>query len=232
MGTDSAAQKKVMFKKLFLKNNIRMRMTGDSISDRMANEIKKSNYLFRKYSNGYLFNHGIAGSKLANYTTGDYASWNPLSAVSRSYDSSPNKFDITNCDILWIWAGVNDLTSDVPLGTTSSTDVNTIAGAMNIIIENYASRNPNMKVVFVTPNANPYKEVTPNGVGLFLSDIINHIKLVASTNGYYCFDLAAVCDITDANKATVLPDEIHPTDPKLESWTPLFADYLESVNLI
>lgn len=225
MATDTIAQQTKIYKDITLNKLKYVIMTGDSIAYRFSLESNLSNYDYRKSINQYLFTQSISGSNLANFTGGDSSTWNPLSVVTRSTLGATNIFDITNCDLLIVWAGYNDRGDNIPLGATNSVDPLTYAGAINLTVSNYASRKPGMKIMFVTPNANPYAEVN-NGIGLKLSDYIAHCKAVCSANGYYCFDLAAVCGITDANKATVLPDEIHPIQSWLEMWAPLFTSFI------
>lgn len=229
MATDTAAQQLKMFKSIALNKLKYVIMTGDSIAYRLSLETNNSNYYYRKNGNQYLFTTAVSGSNMANFTGGDSATWNPYSVATRSAVGATNIFDVKNCDLLIIWAGFNDKNDNIPLGSVSSTDSLTIAGAMRNSVANYQSRNPLMKIMFITPNANPYE--TNNALGLNIVDYRNHIIAVSADMGIPCFDLYDVCGITDANKATALPDAIHPSSAFLESWSPLITTFI-STNVV
>lgn len=224
---DTAAQKKIIFQKLFCKDRKNIIMTGDSIAYRLSLEGNKSNYLFRKTSGHYLFTSAFSGSKMGNYTTGDFASWNPWSFVTRSDSAATNAFDVTNCDLLIVWAGFNDKNTPIALGTNTSTDSNTYAGAIRNGITNYQARNPNMVIMFITPNANPYEVNNANG-----KNIVDYRDMVISVCGLLnipVYDEYSLCGITDANKGTTIdPDHIHPVSATLEGWAPEQAAYILS----
>ena len=200
-------------------------MTGDSIASAMSQEVNKSNYLWRRASGHYLFHAAFSGSTIANYTTGDFASWNPWSFVTRSAVGATNIIDVSNCDLLIVWAGFNDKNKPIPLGTNVSTDSNTFAGAIRNGILNYQARNPNMKIMFITPSANPYQ--TNNALGNSLADFKDKIISVCGLMGIPVYDEYTLCGITDANKATYIDvDQIHPYATSHQIWAPQQAAFV------
>jgi hypothetical protein len=222
--TDTQAQQTKIYKDLVLNKKKYVIMTGDSIAYRLSLETNFSNYFYRLNANEYLFTTAVSGSNMANFTGGDSATWNPLSVVTRSAVGATNIFDIKNTDLLMVWAGFNDKNDNVPLGAIDSNDPLTYAGAIRNAVVNYQARKPDMEIMFITPNANPYE--VNNALGINIIDYRNHMISVCANIGIPCFDLYAVCGITDANKATALPDQIHPSSAFLESWSPLIATFV------
>lgn len=223
MPLDTATQKKQMFKQVTLEKVRYSRMTGDSIANGFAIENNLSNYLFRKNAVSYLINNSFGGSAVANYGSGV---WDPHSFVSKSSDTSPNKFTVTNTDVLLVFAGYNDWVNDVPIGAAGSSNSSEFCGAINNGIVNYLSRNSAIKVMFITVNNNPYKG--NNGLGLSLNDYRNGAIAACANSNVPCFDLypEGVSGITDANKATALPDQTHPAAAWHQMWAPLFAGFV------
>lgn len=221
---DTLTQRTQFFKRIELKNKKYCIMDGDSIAYRLSLETNRSNYLYRKPTDKYLYTKAVSGANLANFTGGDSATWNPLSVVTKSNSAEVNSYDIKNCDILFVWAGFNDKNDNVPLGATNSTDSLTYAGAINNTVTNYLSRKSDIRIVFITPTANPYE--VNNSLGLNILDYRNHMIATCAANGYDCFDLYAVCGITDENKAVALPDLIHPSSAFLETFAGLIANFI------
>lgn len=224
MALDTATQKTSVYKSLFLKKVKYAIMTGDSIAVAFSTEVNTSNYLYRSDANQYLFNQAVAGSNIANFSGGDSETWNPLSFVGRSAVDAVNVFDVTNADVLLVWGSFNDKGDNIPLGSPGSVDPLTFEGAIRTGVANYAARKSNLQLMFITPNANPYE--TANSLGLLLTDYRQRMIDVCAALGIPCFDLYPVCGITDENKATALPDQIHPTAAFHQMWAPLFADFV------
>lgn len=226
MALDTETQKTQMYKRAHLRNMKYGIMTGDSIASAFVTEANKSNYLYRDDIGHYLFTKAVGGTDLGNYTGLDDDVWNPFSFVSRSAAGATNSFNVANADYLLVWAGFNDLDDEVPLGAIDSVDPFTIAGAIRTGVENYLSRKPDLQIFFITPTANPYQ--VANGIGVTLDAIRQHVIDVCADLGIPCYDLYAVCGITDENKATALPDQIHPTAAFHETWAPMIVDFVEA----
>lgn len=211
MATDTQAQRTRIFKDLFCKGIKYGIMTGDSIAHALAVESNNSNYIFRSEINQYLFNQSLAGSNLAKFVGG--TTENPLSIVGKS---ETNYFDVKNCDYLFCWAGYNDFNDNTPLGATNSNDSFTISGAIRNTVANYALINPSMQLIWITPNNNPYL-TSADSHGVFFDELCAHIKDTCDANGFICYDGLSdplISGINDGNKATILPDQIHP----IASW--------------
>jgi hypothetical protein len=226
MALDTQDQRTGVYKRLFLKGVKVAIMTGDSIASNFATVSNKSNLLYRSDSGQYLLNQATGGSDIAYYDGLDDDTWNPFSFIGKSAADAVNRFVIRNCDYLIVWAGFNDLDDEVPLGAIDSVDSFTIAGAIRNGVANYLSRKPDLQIIFITPTANPYQ--VANGIGVTLNDIRNQVIAVCADLGIPCYDLYAVCGITDENKATALPDQIHPTAAFHETWAPMIVDFVEA----
>ena len=59
--------------------------------------------------------------------------------------------DFSTIDIVTIFYGTNDFTAGVLIGDETSTDVETIRGAMNAVVNSLQTAYPNLRVVFLTP---------------------------------------------------------------------------------
>ena len=186
--------------------NKKVIVTGDSIASSFSTVTALA---FNQITKRILQNSAFGGSGLANRTTGDL-SFNNWSFVGRSYTGATNIIDVTNANQLVVWAGYNDITADVPLGTLTSTDITTIAGAINVGVANYLTRSPFLNIVFFTPSANPYKQATPNALGLRMSDYVAHIKLVCENLSIKVVPMDKMSNINETNKANILTDTIHP----------------------
>lgn len=181
-------------------------ITGDSIAHRIY--AYTENYL-ESIIKADLTNYTVSGSNLAN-KPGDADGYNQHSFVTRSAADADNVIDITDFSVMFIHAGYNDYGDDIPLGSLNSTNDEEVAGAINIGVENYLTRNPQFNILFSNPCRNDYAE-SVNGAGLKLSDYSNHIKAVCENLSIPCLDLYNNCSINAYNYINVYPDQIHPS---------------------
>ena len=105
--------------------------------------------------------------------------------------TSVDTISITS-NIIIAMGGTNDWVGAVALGSPSSTDISEFYGALNLMVDRIAVRNPQAQLLLMTP---PYSEDKPptrwsgftdnitNGIGLTLSDYSEAIKTVAAAKG-------------------------------------------------
>lgn len=125
------------------------------------------------------------------------------------------KFDLFICQL-----STNDATQNKPLGDVDSTDVATVCGAINTIID-YVAATFGCPVIFYT-NAY-YKSQS-------YSAMVGALNRIAEVRGIGVINLysdTAFNDITPEQRALYMADDIHPTKlGYLEWWTPKMEAYL------
>lgn len=232
--TDTLTQRTSIYKKLFLKNKKIVWGIGDSICDRTFARTAPGipRIAFAKIVNEYTDSRAIGGSNIAKYIGVDDNIWNPLSIVERSKSSAVNYVEFANCDLLICWAGFNDKGDNVPIGAVDSVDEFTVSGAINVAITNFKSRNPAMNILWITPNLNLYSGVVANSEGLTLKDYRDGIVAVCEARDIEYYDLYNNSGITEANKATALPDEVHPSTEFLTTYATDIANYAISLGYL
>ncbi len=121
-------------------NGITMHAIGDSYfqGSGLGNYNTWPSMLARKYNMTHV-NYGIGGSTIANVSTN-----NPMVVRYTSMASGP-------ADIIILEGGRNDRNNGVPYGSFDSKDVNTLCGAMNVMIEGLHKKYPNALIILVTP---------------------------------------------------------------------------------
>ena len=109
---------------------------GDSIVEGKAGNFVNvvSNYL----SLGTVRNYGIGGSRMASSDRDS-----ELTPVCKLY-STVN----TDADIIYVAAGTNDYSGQIPLGESNSTDITTFNGALNITMQGLRSMFPTKLIIF------------------------------------------------------------------------------------
>lgn len=182
-------------------------IVGDSIASTFATY---ANATLKRETGGELVSFAYSGSTLADRD--DLPAYKEWSFVNRTYSGATQEIIVDDLRALVIWGGVNDATKSTLLGEIDSTDITTIAGALNVGIGNLLAKNPTLRIIVMTPNNNPSREITPNSAGLFLSDYSNHIIKVCNRLSVKCIDLLRESNINTYNSSVVLPDNLHPID--------------------
>ncbi len=125
------------------------------------------------------------------------------------------KFDLFICQL-----STNDASQNKPLGTTDSTDAETICGAINTIID-YVKITWGCPVIFYT---NAYYES-----GSY-SSMVTALKEIAAVKEIGVIDMytdEVFNDITEEQRELYMADKIHPTKAGyLEWWTPKMEQYI------
>lgn len=115
----------------------KMNVIGDSIVQGVQNQAF-ANETAKELNLGVLRNYGIGGCCIA---VTDYASqYTPV--VSR-WDEMDN-----DADIVFVHAGTNDYSQQVPLGDADSLDTSTFNGALNVIMNGLRVKYPTALVIF------------------------------------------------------------------------------------
>ena len=202
-GIDTEAQKSAIFS-LYISEAPVLAITGDSIASRLE---RNAGAIMEGLTELTIFGQAVGGTGLA--VVGGGHIYDDESFVNRSSALSTYKIDITNIDYLLVWAGFNDKGNNRQLGAIDTDDTTTVAGAIRVGVANYLARKPALKILFMNPSANPFS--VNNALGLNIDDYAAWIKTVCESIDVPCYDMWANCGITEANKAEVLPDNVHPT---------------------
>jgi len=118
----------------------------------------------------------------------------------------------TDADMILILGGTNDyrgvMDMQNDLGAENSTNITTFYGAYNTMIKNLKKRNPNTKIVLITPIKRCYG-YEPNTYGYSLAHYAQATQIIAANNGLDCIDLYndKNCDFTEND---LLIDGLHP----------------------
>lgn len=185
-------------------------MAGDSIMSRLISAGK--DYI-KSRSNFTILDCAISGSTIAYRSNALAAEWNPKSMVYRTDPenlSSADYINVTDVKKIYIWMGINDRSSGVPLGDDGSVDIYTIMGAMRKIVNSLLTQNATLSICFVTPNANPnVSQTSPT-----LEDYANRIKSGCRILNVECIDLFHESCINEINKTTAfaINDTVHPSN--------------------
>lgn len=146
--------------------------------------------------------------------------------------------DIPEADLITIFMGTNDYGHDTPLGTIDDTSDVSFYGALNVIIPALQAKQPNAKIVFITPihrygfgiNSATGEEHTfdsvPNGAGYTLEDYVNAIKAVCEKYNVSVIDLYTELELDPSAEETreyYMEDGLHPNTAGHR----LISEYLE-----
>lgn len=140
-------------------------------------------------------NYGIGGSTVA--VIGDGSTNNPI--VNR-YSTMA-----ADADFISVFAGTNDYSNNVPLGTMDSRDNATFYGAYHNLLSGFISKYPGKKIFTMTP----LPRLSDVGFDLY-------IKAIKEVSAYYsipCLDLQSASNLypkNDTFKTNFMPDGIHP----------------------
>lgn len=121
-----------------------------------------------------------------------------------------------NAALVTIGYGVNDGRLDVPLGTRTSTDVTTFAGALGSLIKKICGDNKNCRILVLTPIqrqlVNGWGSYTQNNNGNTLEDFAEMCKSVAGYYGTACVDLFHNSGFNSATIASLTFEGVHPNN--------------------
>lgn len=151
--------------------------------------------------------------------------------IAKTWDSTTNAFcqryvDMQDdCDLITVWGGVNDFSSNIPIGTKGSTNQRQFYGALKVLIEGLIAKYPAKKIGFIlTPTVN-YTDTSlnycfeeTNTAGHKLIDYINAIIDMCNDYALPVLDLYHNCGINQLNMSTMTsnvgqtaPDGLHPS---------------------
>lgn len=106
--------------------------------------------------------------------------------------------DMSQIDVVTVFAGTNDWNSNVGLGKPGDTgNINNYYGAINYITSRLQHAHPHIKVVFFTPvvrwtkvgNPDKWSDVNVNRANLTLVDVTDAMLNACQLNGVPCYDL-------------------------------------------
>lgn len=196
---------------------------GDSIVELIS--WQKYIWKFLRMADHYV--RGIGGSKITNVNpktkkvdeNGYYNASNPDSGTITISDYMCGDERINtiplDTDIVCVYAGANDITANVEIGTLEDGDESHFMYAYGLMIRKLVTRLPNAKIFLCTPhnfynsynNADyPYK----NKRGLTILDYCKVIKDVAAIYGLPVIDVNALSRISTLNIKEYLIDQVHP----------------------
>lgn len=165
----------------------------DAVRDRLG---------FSDYRNG-----GVWGAPMADGT-----------AKGAGTVTTVRSLDYARDAMVYIAAGTNDLTQNVPLGALGTVaqvtfDRNTFYGAYRSTIEYVLASNPHVRLFLATPiqrDAHGYSVETKNGNGLALGDYREAILTLGEFYGVPVVDMYATAGITARTLPTFTEDGLHP----------------------
>lgn len=121
--------------------------------------------------------------------------------------------DFSNLDYIVIEIGTNDWRQNYQIGEKESTDVSTIKGAYNHVLQTIYGINPMVKICILTPLFRTQFDAntTPNANGDYLYQVVDAVKDVASNWDIPVYDMYRNSGVNIANSTVYLSDGTHPT---------------------
>lgn len=198
-----------------------------SYGDSIVELISWQKYVWKFLRMADHYNRGIGGSKITDVNpknkkvdeNGYYNASNPDSGTITISDYMCGDERINtiplDTDILCVYAGANDITASVEIGTLEDGDESHFMYAYGLMIRKLVARLPNAKIFLCTPhnfynsynNADyPYK----NRIELTILDYCKVIKDVAAIYGLPVIDVNALSRISTLNIKEYLIDQVHP----------------------
>ncbi|MBQ2723970.1 MAG: SGNH/GDSL hydrolase family protein [Clostridia bacterium] len=159
-------------------------------------------------------NCGLFGSTLAYVSMTTF----PMSVL---YEGLP-----TPCDIMAVWGGSNDyLATNIPLGTPTDTERNTVFGALNFLVHELTKAYPDAYIFFITPFQFPGCNKI-NEMGFTLEDVATAINVVGQIHGIDVLNLFELEEIL-YDLTTDQSDGKHPSQEFTTNVTaPLIAQFI------
>ena len=145
--------------------------------------------------------------------------------------------DYSDIGLVTIGYGVNDGRLNVPLGTVSSTDTSTFAGALSDLISKIKTDNNNCLITVLTPiqrlYVNNWGSFTPNANGDTLEDFAYMCIGVAQLHNVPFVDLFHNSGLVESNLASMTFDGVHPNNAgyamMTATITPVLDNYLNVI---
>lgn len=202
---------------------------GDSITYGMYATIPPKNYvnLLGKRLKITTQNYGVSGSTLAN------SGYNP--SISISHRLKTNEINISDSDIICVFAGTNDFAQGI---TLQGSDDNSVEGSVNYIIDTIKKKNNHAILFFVPPmwrsrieNPNIYEDIetVPNKNGIFFKEYYNEIWRVCNNKGIPILDLYHGFKINENNYKNYLEDGLHPNNAGHKLISDIMYDYIHAI---
>lgn len=176
---------------------------------------------------GYkLDNKGVGGSGWLKRGTTTAPKLNAREQIDALNEDGTYVLDFAKYDICTIMWGVNDWKGSQNLGTFEdglNPETESVYGNMRYVIETILTRNPNIKLIVITPvncrqdtSARPSYSSNNWGIGFDfgghnLEDFYEAIKNVCEYYGVEMIDMLHNSVINRMNAETTLPDKVHPS---------------------
>lgn len=176
------------------------------------------------YNSGTLANPvTVSGQQLIGYTQAIEQEYGTVCTNRGQSDhtivqdyATLHNIDYSNVSLVTIGYGVNDGRKNVLLGTATSTDTSTFAGALNQLITKIKSDNADCNIIVLTPiqrlYVNGWGSFTENANGDTLEDFANMCLAVAENAGVYSVDLFHDSGINESNLSSLTFDGVHPNN--------------------
>ena len=127
----------------------------------------------------------------------------------------------SEADIVSVMIGVNDYTFMSTLGTIEDSDISTVYGGLNVIVNALKEKYPDAFIFFMTP----YPCYNPAWGDITQQEIVQAIKEVCAANSIPCLDMYNYGNFTLVNDPNT--DGVHPTQEFTNSYTaPQVAEYI------
>lgn len=185
------------------------------------------------------YNYHEWWAKSYHLKTNDYG-WGG-SKVSETECSEPSFIDryedmiaaVPNANLITVMGGTNDFGS-TPLGDYNSRDLNTFAGAIKFLMEEFIEAYPNSQIVFFSPTRT-YSSGKPldytNSYGDTKYDYAQATVDLAEIYGIHGIDLYSVDEI-DFRSTDMLLDGVHPTKDGQKIMANVMAEMMEEVGAV
>lgn len=164
-------------------------------------------------------NYGLVSSTLSTQFKDQWTS-NPM---CERIDSMA-----ANADIITLFGGINDCSSDCVVGDINSFDTDTIYGALNVLIDKLLYRFPYSIIATIIP----VKSSRPSYDQNIYEQICNAILEVSNKYSIPCLDLRNLCGINpfdDFMREIYMPDSLHPNINGHRKMSYVIQNFLESI---
>lgn len=146
-----------------------------------------------------------------------------------------NSFHMERYSVIVIAAGTNDFGGNVMLGSWTGTSAKKFYGAWHRIFKAIRKKNPEAKVVIMTPiyrSKAPFRQRTTgyrirNGLGYSLQTYVNAEVRIAKKYGASVYDSSKKLVINRQNADKLLKDGLHPTQTGYRKLGKAIAAYLK-----
>lgn len=185
---------------------------GDSISYGVGATDRNTDSwvaLIEKESGANITNFAISGSSLQYRENAEQE--------AKSIHTLSTEIDFSVYDYVIISAGTNDILGNI--GTKDSTERTNACGALNLIIQNILTSNPNCQIIFFTPmfrarfsqgdghNSDDYA-----WQGKYVIDLVNKLQETCQKNHIPCKNLYTDFMLNKYNSQLLLADGLHPNN--------------------